>query len=97
MLKHAVKSGIGMPSTHFSSAAQELTAHPSQTGKHWHAENSSTRSRVPKLFTTTRSNPTKALASAVSGGATTGVFGSRGILSNHRRLEFVSGSRRILW
>ena len=50
-----------------------------------------------KLFTTTRSKATKALASVVSGAATTGVFGSKGIFSIHKGLVFVSGSRRILW
>ena len=96
MLKHAVKSGIGMPTIHLPSGAQELTAHPSWTGEHWHAENSLTISRVLKLFTTTRSKATKALASAVSGTGTTGVFGSNGFLSTHKGLVFVSGSRRIL-
>ena len=80
-----------------TSGAQELTDHSSMVAKHWHAENSSTRSRVLKLFTTTLNNATKALASAVSGGATTGVFGRRGIFATRRGLEFVSGSRRILW
>jgi hypothetical protein len=71
-----VKSGIGIPSIHFSLGGQEMTVHPSRMAKHWHAENSSTRFRVLKLFTTKRNNAMKALASAVSGGATTGVFGS---------------------
>ena len=54
-----------MPSIHFSSGAQELTAHPSRMAKHRHVENSSTRSRVLKLFTTTLNNATKALASVL--------------------------------
>ena len=85
-----------MPSIHFSSGAQELTAYPSRMAKHWHVENSSTRSRVLKLFVTTRNNATNALASTVSSGVTTGVFGRRGIFSTNRGLEFISGSRRIL-
>ena len=85
------KSGIRIPSIHQSSDNQLEIVQSALTGKQSHATNTSTMSRVPKVFDTFRSNASKASSSTRAWEATFGTSPRGGMWSMKRGWVFVVG------